>query len=309
MNVNMPSADQISSVRGEGFFLNRDTGLFSARVVTKNGVLSADQMRVLTQAAQTYGNGTLTLTIRMNIEIPSIAFDDIRSFQELIGTVGLKSGGTGARVRPIVACKGSICIYGLIDTMRLATELYERFGEGYKDVVLPHKLKSALGGCPNNCAKPDTNDLGIVGQRVHHLNIENCRGCENCGMVLACPMKAASIIEDKISIDRDLCNNCGRCVESCYFDVVEGYTDCLKVFVGGRWGKTVRRGTPLDRLYSLEEIHDVMEKAILLYKSEGLPGERFGQTCERLGMIKVNELLDGDDLLDRKDTILNDSNK
>ena len=32
--------------------------------------------------------------------------------------------------------------------------------------VLPHKFKIAVGGCPNNCVKPDLNDLGIVGQRV-----------------------------------------------------------------------------------------------------------------------------------------------
>jgi len=121
-------------------------------------------------------------------------------------------------------------------------------------------------------------------------------------------MKAVAVIEGKISVDRDLCNNCGRCVESCYFDVIKGYTDCLKVFVGGRWGKTVSRGIPLDRLYSLDEISDVMEKAILLYKSEGLPGERFGQVCERLGMLRVNELFDGAELLSKKDAILNESN-
>ena len=33
-------------------------------------------------------------------------------------------------------------------------------------VKLPHKFKIAVGGCPNNCVKPNLNDLGIIGQRV-----------------------------------------------------------------------------------------------------------------------------------------------
>ena len=34
------------------------------------------------------------------------------------------------------------------------------------DVKLPHKFKIAVGGCPNNCVKPDLNDLGVIGQRI-----------------------------------------------------------------------------------------------------------------------------------------------
>ncbi len=49
---------------------------------------------------------------------------------------------------------------------------------------------------------------------------------------------------------------------------------------------------------------DVIEKAILLFKSEGHPGERFGSTVERLGMEKVEEMLISDELLTRKNEIL-----
>ena len=291
------SAEQINAIKIEGFMHNRGTRRFSARVLTKSGVLTSEQMRVLAQAAQTYGNGTLTLTIRMNIEIPGIDYDDIRPFQELIATVGLKTGGSGPRVRPILACKGTTCIYGLYDTQQLAADLYERLVEGYKDLALPHKFKTGVGGCPNNCAKPDTNDFGIVGQRVHDLDLDLCQGCDQCGIAGACTMKAASVKEGKLSVDRDLCNNCGRCIGKCPFGVITGYTDCLKIYVGGRWGRTVSRGKPLASLYTRDEVFDVMEKAILMFKKEGLPGERLGQTCERLGMERVNQILSGDELL------------
>ena len=93
---------------------------------------------------------------------------------------GLETGGTGSKVRPVVSCKGTTCQYGLIDTFALSEEIHERFYHGYRDVKLPHKFKIAVGGCPNNCVKPDLNDLGIIGQRVPQIDLEKCRGCKVC---------------------------------------------------------------------------------------------------------------------------------
>ena len=45
-------------------------------------------------------------------------------------------------------------------------------------------------------------------------------------------------------------------------------------------------------LVAREEVPAVVERAILLFQREGLPGERFGSTVERLGMARVEaELL------------------
>ena len=49
----------------------------------------------------------------------------------------------------------------------------------------------------------------------------------------------------------------------------------------------MRIGPPLSRLFSREEVIALVEKAILLFKKEGLPGERFGSTVERLGLPVV----------------------
>ena len=77
-----------------------------------------------------------------------------------------------------------------------------------------------------------------------------------------------------------------------------------KVYVGGRWGKKVRIGTPLSKLFTREEALDVVEKAILLFKSKGETGERFGMTVDRLGAAKVEKMLISDNLLKRKEEIL-----
>ena len=123
-------------------------------------------------------------------------------------------------------------------------------------------------------------------------------------MEQACPLQAASLEEGKLALSRETCNHCGRCIGSCPFGAVAGEETRYKVYAGGRWGKQVRIGTPLSRLFTREEVIALVEKAILLFKREGLPGERFGMTVERLGLEKTEALLCSDQLLTQKAEIL-----
>ncbi|MGI6239582.1 MAG: 4Fe-4S dicluster domain-containing protein [Christensenellales bacterium] len=291
MNQTTLTADQIKRVKGEGFLHNRATRRFSARVITENGTLQAHQLAALSEAAARYGNGTVAFTVRMTVEVPGIEYENIGNFQALIAKVGLKTGGTGAKVRPVVSCKGTTCVFGLCDTQRIAKQMHDRFYEGFRGTTLPHKFKIAVGGCPNNCVKPDLNDIGIVGQRIPIVDFDACRGCKVCGMVKACPMDAIEVRGGKVAIDSARCIHCGRCVGACPFHIADNFEDRFKVYVGGMWGKSVRMGAALDALFTEEEALDVVERAILLYQREGAPGERFGKTCDRIGMDAINEML------------------
>lgn len=299
------SAEEIKRVKGMGFLNNRGTDLFSARIITENGVLSAAQMKNLTEVADKFGNGKMAFTSRLTVELPGIRFDDIEAVREYIAKEGMVTGGTGSRVRPVVACKGTVCQYGLIDTQALAKEIHKVFYEGYYDVKLPHKFKIAVGGCPNNCVKPDLNDLGIVGQRIPNFDEEMCNGCKKCTVDAACPMGAAKVEDGLLEINRDICNNCGRCIGTCRFDAIEDGQTGYKIYLGGRWGKKVAQGRAMSRIFtSKEELMKVIEKAILLYREQGKTGERFAMTIDRLGFENVEAQLLSDDILARKQEIL-----
>ena len=157
------ATDQVKAVKGRGFLHNKGTDGFSARVVTRSGIVRAEQVRTLADIAERFGNGTVTLTTRQSFELQGIPFDRIDAFTAAVEAAGLSVGGTGPKVRPVVACKGTTCPCGLIDTFSLAEKIHERFYLGWHDVKLPGKFKIAVGGCPNNCVKPNLNDLGIVG--------------------------------------------------------------------------------------------------------------------------------------------------
>ena len=300
------SPEEEKRVKGLGFLNNKGTDNFSARVLTVNGKITAAQHRCIAEATELFGNGNITFTTRLSIEVQGIPFDKIDDFRNYIAKEGLKTGGTGAKIRPIVSCKATTCKFGRLDSFAISEEMHHRFFEGYNDVALPHKFKMAVGGCPNNCMKPDLNDMGIVGQLIPTHDLDKCKGCKKCKIEQVCPMDACKVVDKKITRDTNICNNCGRCVEKCPFGVVDEGTPGYKLYIGGRWGKKISIGKPLTTIFKTqEEVLDVMEKAILLYKDQGIKGERFEETIKRIGFENIEEQLLDDDLLNRKDEILN----
>ena len=266
--------------------------VFNVRVITRNGKITSEEQRVIAEAADHFGSGAVTMTTRLTLEIQGVKYDNIASLIEFLQNHGLDTGGTGSLVRPVVSCKGTTCQYGLLDTFALSEQLHERFYVGYHGVTLPHKFKIAVGGCPNNCVKPDLNDLGIVGQRVPMVNPSKCRGCGKCQVEVNCPVHVAKMVDGKIRIDPNACNNCGRCKGKCPFGALEEYMDGYKVYIGGRWGKRIAHGTPLRKIFtSDQEVLDVVEKAILFFRDEGISGERFADTIDRLGFDYVEDKL------------------
>ncbi|MBD5145873.1 MAG: FAD-dependent oxidoreductase [Ruminococcus sp.] len=286
------SAAEIKRVKALGCLQDkRYPDVFNVRVITKNGKITAEEQRVIAEAADRFGSGEVTFTSRLTLEIQGVKYENIEAVIEFLGEHDLLTGGTGSLVRPVVSCKGTTCQYGLIDTFGLSEKIHERFYLGYHDVTLPHKFKIAVGGCPNNCVKPNLNDLGIIGQRVPVIQSDKCRGCGKCQVEMSCPIKAAKVEDGKIVMTED-CNNCGRCREKCPFGAVPEYTDCYKIYIGGRWGKKIANGRPLEKLFTSEdEVMDTVERAILFFRDEGLSGERFADTIERLGFEYVQDKL------------------
>lgn len=287
------SQDEIKRVKALGCLWDkRYEDIFNVRVITRNGKINADEQAAIAEAAKRFGSGEVTMTTRLTLEIQGVPFDKLDELFDFLNAHGLKTGGTGSKVRPVVSCKGTTCQYGLIDTFALSEKLHEVFYEGYHDLTLPHKFKIAVGGCPNNCVKPDLNDLGIIGQRVPEIDRSKCRGCKVCQVEKGCPIKVAALKDGKIAIDSESCNHCGRCIAKCPFGALKEEMSGYKVYIGGRWGKRIAQGRPLNRIFrSEEEVIEIVDRAIMLFRNEGMSGERFADTVTRLGFDYVEDKL------------------
>lgn len=297
--------EQITSVKGRGFLQNRGTECFSGRVVSVGGLFTPDALRTIADCAEKFGSGKVIFTSRLSAEIVGIPFEKIPEAEEFVQERGLRFGGTGAKVRPITACKGTTCIYGNIDTQALAKTIHDRFYVGMADVKLPHKFKIGVGGCPNSCMKPSLNDVGIEGCKKVSFDQAICRGCKKCAVAENCPSKAVTVTDGKAVVDASKCTSCGVCVGKCPFGAVpkEAESACC-IYVGGTWGKKQRMGTLLSGTYTETEAPDMIEKVMLWFKENGYAKERLGAAIDRIGVDVLEAALSTDDLLQRKAQIL-----
>ncbi|MCF0230023.1 MAG: FAD-dependent oxidoreductase [Parasporobacterium sp.] len=289
--------EEIKRVKGLGCLQDkRFDDVFNVRIITRNGKINSAEQTAIAEAARRFGSGEVTMTTRLTLEIQGVPYDNLEDLFAFINENGLETGGTGSKVRPVVSCKGTTCQYGLIDTFALSEKLHDIYYTGYHGLVLPHKFKIAVGGCPNNCVKPTLNDIGIIGQRIPAFDPSKCNGCAVCQVEKSCPIHTAEVKDGKLSIDPEECNHCGRCIGKCPFGAVGEESVGYKIYIGGRWGKKIAHGQPLNRiLHSEEEVIDIVDRAILFFRNEGITGERFSDTIERLGFEYVEDkLLNGE---------------
>ncbi len=264
-----------------GCIMQRDKNYRVIRLRILAGNINGDQMKKISDIAEKYGRGYVGLTTRLGIEIPWVPADSVSSAIQELKDAGLVVGSTGATVRSIVACKGTICVYGLGDTQLLC----RRLDEAYFGLAVPAKFKIGIVGCPNNCAKAQLNDLGFMGQCVPKIENDKCIECEAC--ISACKVKAIAKTNGGIEINRSKCINCGSCICQCPTGALSVERQGFGVYLGGRFGREYRMGKRVKGLYTIEEAVELTGRILDYYKNHAEPKERFGDMVERLGFDNV----------------------
>ena len=239
---------KVSSKKIPGCITQRDNNYRVIRLKVLAGNVDCEQMERLIDIARRYGRGYISLTTRLGIEIPWVPADKLETAVEELVNAGFVVGSTGPSVRAIVACKGTICTHGLGDTQGLCRNL----DEVYFASSTPAKFKIGIVGCPNNCAKIQTNDLGFMGQCIPEVDAEQCILCEQC--VSVCKVGAIEVTQDGVQIDRSKCVNCGKCIRQCATGALSIKSQGFAVFVGGKFGRSYKIGQKIGELYSMEEV-------------------------------------------------------
>ena len=166
----MDETDREHRLKWLGVFFRPVTpGKFMMRMRIPNGILTSDQMRVLAEVIQRYGDdGYADITTRQNLQLRGIRIEDLPTIFQKFQRVGLTSVQSGMdNVRnitgsPVAGIDGA----ELFDTRELVQQIQDMItnqGEGNPEFTnLPRKFNIAIAGGRDNCVHAEINDLAFV---------------------------------------------------------------------------------------------------------------------------------------------------
>jgi dissimilatory sulfite reductase (desulfoviridin) alpha/beta subunit len=272
----------LKNLKAGGFIKERGKDMFTVRLRVPGGRMPADRLARIAAVAQRYGKGFVHLSVRQSIELININFADFDAVVAELGEEEQKVASCGARVRVPTACGG--CEYnpnGLVDTQKSALEVDEKL---FGTATGHHKFKVGFAGCPFDCPKSATNDVGLQGAVWPALDASDCIGCGLCAK--SCTEGTLSMGADgKPIFDAAKCIYCGDCIKVCptgaWKEEKRGYT----VRIGGKWGRRPLVGTVYATFLPEERVVDFIGSVLAWYqeKAEGAGRVRIGDVILREG--------------------------
>jgi anaerobic sulfite reductase subunit C len=230
-------------LKKNAYRITKKRGKTAIRIRVPGGHIEAKHLEVLQKVAETYGDGTLHITIRQGFEIPNIDIDKIPQVNEMIQSVieGLEinqispnTGYSAAGTRNVSACVGAnVCPFANYNTTDFAKRIEkEIFPNDYH-------VKVALTGCPNDCIKARMQDFGIIGMTEPQYESYRCISCKAC--VTNCKRRVTGALKMenfKVVRDHDKCIGCGECIGKCPTSSWSRSTQkYYKLVIMGRTGK------------------------------------------------------------------------
>jgi len=272
----------LNNLKAGGFIKERGKDLFTVRLRVPGGRMSVPRLKKIAEVAEKFGGEFVHLSVRQSIELININYKDFDAVVKALGEKDQKVASCGARVRVPVACGG--CEYnpnGLVDTQKSALEVDEKL---FGTPTGHHKFKVAFAGCPFDCPKSATNDIGFQGAIYPTLDKDACISCGLCAK--NCVPKAIIMGEDNKPVFSNApCIWCGDCVKVCptsaWREAKRGYT----VRIGGKWGRNPLVGTLFATFLPEDKAVDFIAAVLEWYKlkAEGLGRIRLGDTIIKEG--------------------------
>jgi ferredoxin-nitrite reductase len=155
----------VQRLKWVGLFLRKPTpGFFMLRLRIPSGRAFSYQVQAIAKIAKRFGNGTIDITTRQQVQIRHLRIDDLPEVFDVIDGTGLTSLQTGMdNVRNIMGCP----VAGLhpkecIDASPFVLALNQLILENREFTNLPRKFNVAITGCPDNCIHTETQDLALV---------------------------------------------------------------------------------------------------------------------------------------------------
>jgi dissimilatory sulfite reductase (desulfoviridin) alpha/beta subunit len=268
----------LSNLKAGGFIKERGKDLFTVRLRVPGGRLPVERLKRIAEVADKYCQGNVHLSVRQSVELINVNFKDFDAVVAELGEGDQRVASCGARVRVPTACGG--CEYnpnGLVDTQKSALEVDQKL---FGTPTTHHKFKVGFAGCPFDCPKSATNDVGFQGAISPELHMDDCINCGLCAK--SCSDGAIVMDENKRPVfNPDRCTYCGDCVKVCPTEAWKANRRGYMVRIGGKWGRNPLVGTLYARFLPEEQVVAFITEVLAWYKDK----------AEGKGRIRIGDII------------------
>ena len=267
----------LNNLKAGGFIKERGKDLFTVRLRIPGGRLPVERLKKIAEVAEKHGGDFVHLSVRQSLELINVPFGEFDAVVAELGEADQKVASCGARVRVPTACGG--CEYnpnGLVDTQKAALEVNEKL------FAIPtghHKFKVGFAGCPFDCPKSATNDVGFQGGIWPELQPEECISCGLCAN--SCTDGALAMENGKPVFDESRCTYCGDCVKVCPTEAWKVARKGYSVRIGGKWGRRPLVGTLYATFLPEDRVIEFITEVLAWYKEK----------AEGLGRIRLGDII------------------
>lgn len=260
------------------------------------GWISADMLDHLADAADQLGEGLVHMTMGGTIEI-YVTRERVLDLVAFLNDRGLDVGSTGDDLRGLTACCGPArCDCAVVDSTGLATYLGRRFIDEQQFPGFPHKCKTGVAGCTNDCIRATTQrDHSFVGVYRDLPIIDQARLAEwvrqGGSAEGLCRLGAISMADGEAAIHPEKCVRCMSCSTHCPA-IRPGRDRGVAWVAGGKFGSRGHGGPMAGHVLvpfipiegdDFGPVGDLYERFLTVWSDHGLPKERIGDFLLRFG--------------------------
>jgi anaerobic sulfite reductase subunit C len=291
-NENGKTSVDLNNLKAGGFIKERGKDLFTVRLRVPGGRMTVPRLKKIAEVAEQYGGEFVHLSVRQSIELINIHFNNFDAVVTALGEGEQKVASCGARLRVPTACGG--CEYnpnGLVDTQQAALDVDAQL---FGSETGHHKFKVGFAGCPFDCPKSATNDVGFQGAIWPELQEDDCMLCGLC--IKSCSEGAIEkSAEGKLTFIPEKCLYCGDCVKVCPSEAWKVVKKGYSVRIGGKWGRHPLVGTLFATFLPEDQAVSFIAEVLAWYreKAGGMGRIRIGDVIHKVGTESLLERLRG----------------
>jgi len=166
----LKSTDQaFAAWRATNLRAQKQNGYVTATVTVRLGDLTAQQMRVIGELAEAYGDGTVRTTLDQNLILRWVKTIDVRQVYRRLAAAGLGDAGAGT-IADVASCPGAESCRLAVTQSRGLGRLLENTLRARPDLVeAASDARIKISGCPNGCGQHHLATIGFQGS-VRRLN-------------------------------------------------------------------------------------------------------------------------------------------